>query len=72
MVLLDGTAASEKGDEENDAANHDQQHGRVEKGVTQKVQVVAVDALNHASCDNQGQASDLKITMKKKACIRIK
>ncbi len=31
MVLLDGAAAAEEGDEEDDAANHDQKNRGVEK-----------------------------------------
>ena len=61
MVFLDGPAAAEKSDEENDASDHHQQHGSVEEGVAQEIQIVAVHALDHTSGHNQGQAGNLKV-----------
>ena len=60
MVLLDGAAAAEEGDEEDDATHHHQQDRRVEEGVAQEVQVVAVDALDDASGNDQSQTRDLR------------
>jgi len=42
-MFLDGATTSKKSDEKNDASNHHQEDRCVEKGITQKVQVVAVD-----------------------------
>lgn len=59
MMFLDCPTTSKEGDKENDATNHDQKNWRVEEGITQKVQIVAINALDHASGNNQSQASDL-------------
>ena len=61
MVFLDGSTAAEKSDEENDASDNHQQNGSVEEAVAQKVQVVAVDALDHAPSHNQCQTGNLKV-----------
>lgn len=58
MVLLDGTTAAKKGDEEDDAANHYQQDRCVEERIAEEVQVVAVDALDDAAGDDQSQTRD--------------
>ena len=60
VVLLDGPTTPEEGDAEDDASNHHKQHGRVEKLITQKVQVLTVSTLDHTARDDQGQTSDLK------------
>ena len=67
MVLLDGAAAAEEGDAEDDASNHHQQHGRVEELIAQKVQVLAVSTLDHPTCNDQGQTGNLQEEQKKVA-----
>lgn len=62
MIFLDCTAASEKSDEKYDATNHHQQNRSVEERITQKVQVVAVHALNDTTRDDQSEACDLQNT----------
>lgn len=52
VVLLDGPAAPEEGHEEDDAANDDEEDRRVEEAAAEKVQVLAVDALDHGPGDD--------------------
>ena len=60
MVLFDSAATSKKGDEECDKTNHYQKYRCIEKGITQKVQVVAIHSLDHATSDNQCQPRNLQ------------
>lgn len=60
MVLLDGATTTEKGDEKYHTTHNDQQNRRVEEGVAQKVQIVAVNTLDHAASDDERQPGDLE------------
>ena len=60
MILLDSSATSKESDEEDDASNDHQQHWRVEELVTQKVQVLAVSALNDTASNDECQPSELE------------
>jgi hypothetical protein len=70
-VLLDGATTAEKGDKEDDTSHNHQEHRSVEKRVTQKVQVVAVDALDHAASDDQCQSSDLQKLRESKNLVKV-
>lgn len=60
MVLLDGATTSEKCDEKYHTTNHDKQNRRIEESITQEIQIVAVNTLDHAASDDESQPGDLK------------
>ena len=60
MMFFDSATTSEESDKENDASNDNQKDRGVEKRVTQKVQVVAVNTLDDTSSNDQGKAGDLQ------------
>ena len=59
VVLLNGAAASEEGHPEDEESDDDQQNRRVEEPRAEKVQILAVDALNDDAGDDQNQAGNL-------------
>ena len=59
VVLLDGTATPEEGNEEDDAAHDDQEHGGGEELVTEKIEILGVGSLNNSSSHNQEQPREL-------------
>ena len=60
MGLLDGAAAAEEGDAEDDASYHHQQDRGVEKRIPKEVQVLAVQPLDHRTSHDQDQTCELK------------
>ena len=59
VVLLDGTATTKEGNEEDDATHDYQEHGGGEELVSKEVEILSIGALNKSSSDNQEQTREL-------------
>ena len=59
VVFLNGAAAPEEGDKEDNAAHDNQEHGGGEELVSEKVEILGVGSLNNSSGDNQEQPREL-------------
>ena len=60
-VFLDGPATPEEGDEEDHAADHHKEDRGVEELAAEKVDVLAVDALDHGTGDDKDQTGQLEM-----------
>ena len=60
MIFFDCTAASKECNEKYDATNNHQKNWSVEKWIAQEIQVVAINALNDTTRDDQSESCDLQ------------
>ena len=59
-MLVDGAAASAEGDDSDQKAEEDQEHGDWDQGVVQEVKVLPERRLDHHPCHDDHTAHDLK------------
>ena len=59
VVFLNGAAAPEEGDKEDNAAHDNQEHGGGEELVSEEVEILGIGPLNNSSSHNQKQTREL-------------
>ena len=60
VVLLNGTAAAEEGDEKDDAADNNKEYWSVEEAIAEKVKILTVRSLHYSACHDQEQTRELQ------------